>query len=283
MKGICKFILLPAFLAVLSQPASAGLREDVECLSAPFMEGRAHASRGGVEASAYLVRRFAGMGYAPLIMAFRTDKGVGRNIVVVHRGDTRSDKYTLVCAYYDALGCLGGAVYPGADSNASGVAVMLNLAEELKGCGKNFVFAALDAHSEAIAGAEALAAAGDWKFSMVVNLDTIGSTLAPPNKYRPDFLIVLGGKKYEKSLEAANQESRLRLYYDYYRSAAFTDYFYKRASDQAPFLRKGIPCLMFTSGITMNTNKTTDSCNTLDYDILSKRGLLILKWLLASA
>ena len=34
-------------------------------------------------------------------------------------------------AYYDALGVKDGALYPGADSNASGVAVLLDVARLL--------------------------------------------------------------------------------------------------------------------------------------------------------
>lgn len=253
--------------------------DDVRCLSDSLMEGRAHASRGAVEAASYICRRLSAVGYQTSLQTFRTGKGVGRNIIAVHKGDPRSDRYILVCAHYDGLGMMNGRVYPGADCNASGVAVLLFLAEELKTSGKNFVFAALDAHYQDLAGATALSESGLWTFSMVVNLDTVGSTLAPPNKYRPDFMIVLGGKQYEKSLEEANCASRLRLYYDYYRSKSFTDYFYSKISDQAPFLAKKVPAVMFTSGITMNTNKTTDSAQTLDYDILDKRSVLILNWL----
>ena len=119
---------------------------------------------------------------------------------------------------------------------------------------------------------------------MVVNIDTIGSSLAPPNKYRPDFLIVLGGNDFEKQnskqFDKANEGPRLRLYYDYYRSKSFTEYFYTRISDQAPFLRKGIPAVMFTSGITMNTNKVIDTAETLDWGILERRAELIRNWLL---
>ncbi len=36
---------------------------------------------------------------------------------------------------------------------------------------------------------------------------------------------------------------------------------------------------MFTSGITMNTNKASDTPDTLDYDILDRRIRLIAWWL----
>ena len=225
------------------------------------------------------MRRFQQSGLGCKIQFFRTDKGVGRNIYAVSRGNPRSDRYILVIAHYDGLGIINGNLYPGADSNASGVAVLLHLADSLCLEGRNYIFAALDAHSEGLVGAEQFCRL-PYSHSLVVNLDTIGSTLAPPNKYRPDFLIALGGKKYEKQLEALNADGpKLRLYYDYYRSKGFTDYFYSKISDQAPFLRKGVDAVMFTSGITLNTNKPDDSAQTLDYSVLERRADLICTWL----
>ncbi len=279
MKGICKFLVALGYLMMLAAPLRAGIKDDVLCLADSLMEGRGHASRGAVEAASYICRRMKQIGYDPSIQSFATDKGVGRNIVAVWRGNLRSDKYTLVCAHYDGLGLIGGNIYPGADSNASGVSVLLYLAEKLRDSGKNFIFVALDAYSQGLAGAEAFAAV-PWKLSMVVNLDTIGSILAPPNKYRPDYLIALGGKKFEKSMEAANAETRLRIYYDYYGSKSFTEYFYTKISDQAPFLKKKIPSVMFTSGITMNTNKTTDCAASVDFTMLERRAEFIKNWFL---
>ena len=270
-------------MAFVCLPVYAGLRDDTEHLSHPLLEGRGHASRGSVEASLYILRRMQQIGLNPRIQSFMTGRGVGRNIYAVSKGNPRSDKYTLICAHYDGVGTIDGNVYPGADSNASGVAVMLYLAEQLKGSGRNFIFVALDAYSERLAGADQFADM-PYKLSMVVNIDTIGSTLAPPNKYRPDFLIALGGKDFEKQygkqLDKANEGPRLRLYYDYYRSKNFTEYFYSQISDQAPFLRKGIPAVMFTSGITMNTNKVIDTAGTLDWGVLERRAELIRNWLL---
>ena len=274
MKRIRIFLLLLCAACLHGLPARAGLRDDVLSLSDSIMEGRGFGSRGAVEASAYIMRRLRGIGLEPIVQGFPGHGSVGHNVLAVCRGDRRSERYTLVCARYDGLGKIDGTVYPGADANASGVAVLLYLAEALKDSGRNFIFAALDGHSDGMSGAEALAG-GPWKLGLVVNLDTIGSTLAPPNKYRPDYLIALGGKKWEKLLETCNAGTGLRLYYDYYRSKSFTDYFYSKISSQAPFLRRGVPAVMFTSGITMNTNKSSDTPDSLDYEVLQRRAELI--------
>lgn len=213
---------------------------------------------------------------------YRTPSGVIRNVTGIHKGNPKSSSYVLVTAYYDGIGTADGVVYPGADANASGVAMLLSLADSLASSRSNYIFAAIDGHNSGRIGAEILSQEA-WKISTVANIDIIGSTLAPPNKYRTDFIIVLGGddfeKKNAKALDKLNMGPGLRIYYDYYRSKGFTDYFYNTASDQTPFLLKGIPAVMFTSGITMNTNKPDDTFDTLDYEVMERRRALILSWL----
>ena len=50
-------------------------------------------------------------------------------------------------------------------------------------------------------------------------------------------------------------------------------------SDQRIFLEHDIPAVMFTSGITLNNNKVTDTPDTLDYTLMRKRIQLIFYWL----
>ena len=113
----------------------------------------------------------------------------------------------------------------------------------------------------------------------MVNLDLLGSSLAPVSAARPDYLIALGGGPYRMALESAARGPRLDLTYDYYGSETFTEIFYRRVSDQRCFLEAGIPAVMFTSGITQHTNQVTDTPATLDYDLLRRRIDLIATWL----
>jgi hypothetical protein len=45
------------------------------------------------------------------------------------------------------------------------------------------------------------------------------------------------------------------------------------------FVEGGIPSVLFTSGITMNTNKVEDTPATLDLAVLRKRVLLVFEWM----
>ncbi|MBQ3898169.1 MAG: hypothetical protein II742_06710, partial [Clostridia bacterium] len=79
----------------------------------------------------------------------------------------------------------------------------------------------------------------------------------------------------------ANKSSGLGLdiAFDYYGSKDFTEIFYRRINEQRVFLEHGVPAVMFTSGITFNNNKTSDSAETLDYPILRRRIILIFNYL----
>ena len=182
-------------------------------------------------------------------------------------------------AYYDGLGVLDGTLYPGADSNASGVAALLALSERLKGRG-DVMLAFVDGHNSGLSGSAALAERlRGRKLSMVVNLDILGGTLAPVDKYWKDYLIALGADRYSKTFEKCNEGLMLHLYYDYYRSRSFTDLFYRRIGDHKEFLSWGAPVIVFTSGITLNTNRPDDTASTLDYEVFSRRVEFIARFL----
>lgn len=230
---------------------------------------------------------------------------VGRNIIGFLPGKNTSgkDKYVIIAAHYDSHGVIDGNLYPGADSNASGVVAMLNLAvmfgkmKELgRDYGKNLIFVATDAKERNSAGAEALMAeirsgslrnpsSGEAitmdKIYATVVLDIIGSTLEPIHKGRNDFLIMLSGGQFTFDLTRANEGPGLGLDIatNYYGSQSFTEMFHRRFGDQKVFTQNGLTCAVFTSGITMLTNKTSDTAGTLDYEILRKRIFLIFHWL----
>lgn len=230
---------------------------------------------------------------------------VGRNIIGFLPGKNTSgkDKYVIIAAHYDSHGVIDGNLYPGADSNASGVVAMLNLAvmfgkmKDLgRDYGKNLIFVATDAKERNSAGAEALMAeirsgslrnpsSGEAitmdKIYATVVLDIIGSTLEPIHKGRNDFLIMLSGGQFTFDLTRANEGPGLGLDIatNYYGSQSFTEMFHRRFGDQKVFTQNGLTCAVFTSGITMLTNKTSDTAGTLDYEILRKRIFLIFHWL----
>lgn len=272
-KIIFTFLLLPAALLRPGEVKVSPevLRSDVEFLSDSLCTGRATGTAGSVEAAAYIVRRLTSMGYSVQSQAFGfgSDR-TGHNLVASSPAAASGD-VILLMANYDGLGTIGSRIYPGADSNASGVAALLSLAEKLKGRG-DIVFAFTDARNAGSAGAKALKdLLKGRRIKLAASLEIIGSSLAAVDEYWPDYLIVLGGERFRSAFERCNRGLQLHLYYQYYRSRSFTELFYRRSGDQSVFLADGIPSLLFTSGITHNTNKLSDTSDTLDYDIFARR------------
>lgn len=257
----------PAAAAALAQQEA--LRADVEFLSDSLCAGRATGTRGCVEAAAYIIRRLSAMGCEPSVQSFRIDSArVGHNILVIPE---TSRPVIVLTAYYDGLGVLDGRLYPGADSNASGVAALLSVAARLRDRA-DVLIAFLDAHNANLAGADALRRAlKGRRIQLLVNFDILGSTLAPVDKFWPDFLIALGADRHRALLEECNAGLQLHYYHTYYRSRTFTEVFYRRVGDQRAFLADGVPTIVFTSGITDFTNKPGDTPETLDYPVFAKR------------
>ena len=279
----------------------------VEFRNDSICEGRGTGTGGGFEAAAWIIRRFKDAGVIPFgsySKAFRYDGVTGHNVIGICPSSTPSDRYVIIAAHYDNIGVLSGHFYPGADSNASGVSVLVNLADvfcrirESGGyIGCNLIFVALDGKQQDMAGAQALfdSMSGGAFFDpynhrmvsmdrvkMMVNIDIIGSTLEPVRRDRKDYLIMLSNDtSLQSAMSAINMmhEPSMDLSFDYYGSKDFTDLFLRRIGDQKVFVEHGVPSVLFTSGITMNTNKVDDTSATIDYPILKRRTQLIFRWL----
>ena len=286
----------------------AGLRTRVAFLSDSLCAGRAPGTAGSVHAQAAIARQFAASGLRPCrdgwFRGFRTLAGAPAHNVVGFLPGSGSG-YVVVAAHFDHIGTLSGSLYPGADSNASGVASLLTLArmfQKMKELGKTYsrsvIFVALDGKEQGLGGANHL-----WKeiadgrlidpvrgipvrpedIDRMVNIDQVGGTEAPIHRNRKDYLIMLcepeNGRKDALLIANQSPEVNLDLGFDYYGSKDFTRVFYRTISDQKPFLDNGIPSVMFTSGITLRNNKTDDNADSLDYSVLRRRVLAIFYYL----
>lgn len=276
-------------------------------------EGRGSGQKGGGIAAIWLQREFERIGLMKMSGGYAhavplKDGRYGRNIIGMLPGSktTTRERYVIVGAHYDHLGILDGKIYPGADANASGTAALLSLAEmlsEYKDGGKihdsNVIFVAFDAKEHDMAGSKEL-----WRMirngqlrdpqsgktitkeqiALMVNIDQIGCTISPLESGRKDYIIMLGTDSLKPIkrdlLRICNRMFAIDLEIDltYYGSKNFTRMFY-RLSDQRVFVDNGIPAVLFTSGITMNTNKPRDNAQTIDTEILRKRIFLIYHWL----
>lgn len=294
------------------------LERQVAFLSDGICGGRAAGTKGGTEAAAFIARRFSEAGLEAinggekeksLFQSFRCENGdCGHNVIGFFNGSRKQKdcSYIIVGAHFDNLGTIGTTMYPGADANASGVVAAISIAEMFrmskmigKAYGKSLIFVAFDAKNNGMAGsAEFWKALCNGRFKdphtgmtiwpenveLMVNLDQLGCTSAPIDPSRNDYLLAVDNGTLSPEDRAAlgwcNRlfDLNLQLCHDYYGSANFTKVFFK-ITDVKTFAADGIPSVLFTSGITMNTNKPYDTAQTLDYAVFKKRIYLIYHWI----
>jgi len=289
------------------------LAREISFLTDSICEGRASGTKGSFEAAMWVQRKFEESGLVCMTGSwshgFKVKEDMpGRNVIGMLPGSKSipCDRYVIVGAHYDHIGILEGKMYPGADANASGVTAMTSLAEifgAMRKMGKiyssNIIFVAFDAKEYDFKGSEALwdmiehglllnpvtgEAVTKDKITLMVNIDQIGSSLSPVRQDRKDYIIMLGTKSLDEDrkefLQDCNDETGMDMdiALDYYGSENFTEIFY-RLSDQRVFVDNNKPAVLFTSGITMNNNKTWDRTENLDLDIYQKRIKLMYHWI----
>ena len=267
-------------------------------LSHDMNHGRATGTRDAARVARYIETHFRQYGLEPFCegsfyQPFPADSAsgtVGRNVIGFVPSAVPSDKYVIITAHYDHLGVLDGNIYNGADDNASGVTVLLNLADMFgtmkktrTGPDKNIIFAALDAKELNMAGSKHFInhlSLGKDSIICAINIDQIGSVLEPVHETDTSFVIVLGEQTLRRQdrgfIDLCNRYYNIGLDIDhtFYGSKNFTELFYQ-LSDQIVFHRAGIPALVFTSGFHRHTYKTTDDPDIISYPVMKKRTLLI--------
>ena len=260
--------------------------------------GRATGTRDAARVARYIETHFRQYGLEPFcegsfyqpFLADSASGTVGRNVIGFVPSAVPSDEYVLITAHYDHLGVLDGNIYNGADDNASGVTVLLNLADMFgtmkktkTGPDKNIIFAALDAKELNMAGSKHFVdhlIIGKDSIICAINIDQIGSVLEPVHETDTSFVIVLGEQTLRKEsrglIDLCNRYYNIGLDIDhtFYGSENFTRLFYQ-LSDQIVFHEAGIPALVFTSGFHRHTYKTTDDPDIISYPVMKKRTLLI--------
>jgi hypothetical protein len=160
----------------------------VHTLADPGMEGRGAGTDGGARARAWIAERFRAIGLDPVgedyqlpfEFAARPDgtptRGV--NLAGVCASDDEHAPVIVVSAHYDHLGIRNGEVFHGADDNASGVAVLLALAEQCRQRPflHTLMFVAFDAEEHGLQGARAFVVSPPVALDRVrlnVNMDMV--------------------------------------------------------------------------------------------------------------
>ncbi len=248
---------------------------DLQTLAADDMQGRKSGSDGHQKAATYIASRFASMGLKkfgdsyqqPFSYSQAFQDHDGSNVVGWVEGTAKPDYFIVITAHYDHLGHRGSRIFNGADDNASGVSIMLSLAQYLSTHAPNhsFLFVATDMEETGLYGSKAFlqnppVAAQNMLLNL--NLDMLG------NGGRKDELYVLGSSQFNELTDwlkiigeqSRSDDFRLRVGYkgSFHRTLSTGERVnWKQASDHASFARADIPFLYF-GGDTHNQYHTPD-------------------------
>jgi hypothetical protein len=117
----------PPALTAEEESCRDRLRAHVVALAGTIGERNARHHDGLVRARDYVAAELRGAGLAPALLPFEHDGTAFHNVEAVLPGRTPSDGSVVVGAHYDSV-----AGSPGANDNASGVAVTIELARALR-------------------------------------------------------------------------------------------------------------------------------------------------------
>ena len=287
MKNTLFLIFLVAFISCKTDINQENrIKEDVTFLASDALEGRQTGTDGEKKAAMYIANRFKELGLEakgtegylqPFTFKPKTNPHdevkfdvngdgtiTGNNVIGFV--DNKAENTIIIGAHFDHLG-FGGegslyrdsikAVHNGADDNASGVSVLLNLAAKLKekNTNNNYLFMALSGEEMGLLGSNYFVknpTIDTKKVSYMINMDMVGrmkkdSTLAVYGTgTSPIFKQVL--KSHNDNFKLIQQESGVG------------------PSDHTSFYLADIPVLHFFTGQHEDYHKPGDDSEKLNYD-----------------
>src|SRR5688500_910590 len=278
---IVKGLGLVVLITVCAQAQPAKLRVDADRLLAtvtlladPKFEGRAAGSPGGIAARGVIGERFRSIGLERIgtgyLVSFTfapksaNTQVTGANVIGLCPGKDPSLPVFVVSAHYDHLGIRDGVIFPGADDNASGVAVLLELAAY---CRKNpfrrsIVFAAFDAEEGGLNGARAFVASPPVprdRIALNVNLDMVSRS--------DKRAIYVAGTHHtpelQPPLEQVAKTARVKVLFGHDRPGTGSDD-WTNQSDHGAFHAAKIPFVYFGVEDHADYHKPTDTADKIN-------------------
>jgi len=257
------------------------MRRHVQALTANEMQGRALGTEGLEQAARYITDQFRRAGLQTLNGTYQqrwqaTLPGYGHvemaNVVGMIPGSNRSlsGQPVIIGAHYDHLGLdeASGRQYPGADDNASGIAVMLEVASSLSRSyspERPILFVAFTGEEEGLLGSQYFVnnPPGSFdadSFYAMVNLDAVGrlegrklQVFATDSAYEWPFMAQ--GIGFTIGLRSTFPAETIA------------------SSDHVSFLNAGIPAIHMFSGVHNDYHRVTDSADSLDIQGMSQVAL----------
>ncbi|MBX7103936.1 MAG: M28 family peptidase [Gemmataceae bacterium] len=207
-------------------------------------------------------------------------KVVGRNVGAYLPGSdpALADEWIILAAHYDHLGVRFGKMHPGADDNASGVAMLLEVAEAMalapEKPKRSVFFISFDLEEIGLQGSTHFVTNPPRpyaKLKAMLVADIIGRSMAG---VMDEHLFVLGS---ETSPELTNLSKAVRPEAGLSVARLGHDLVGTR-SDYGPFRDRKTPFLFFTTGVHKDYHRSTDLPDRINYAKLTK----ISRWIEAA-
>jgi hypothetical protein len=273
------------------------LRAHVYHLASPEFMGRRGA--GAARASRHLAAAFERLHlqpafgnsyYQPIPWLLAEEKKkesfIGRNVGALLPGTDPKlkDEWILLSAHYDHLGQQGNSYYPGADDNASGVAMLLEVAERFalqkEKPRRTILFVCFDQEESGLLGSTHFAVHPPRDFKKLkasLTADMLGRSMV---NVMDEYVFALGSEtspQLRKLLNEVKPEAGLKV------GRIGADLIGTR-SDYGPFRDRHVPFLFFSTGQHPDYHQPSDLPDRIDYVKLRRISLWIsdLTWKLAN-
>ena len=200
IRNISDSIIDQTILDLVDNVHGNDIRSYINILASDSFEGRAAGSVGYDKAAYFLVKHFEKNGIKPVLGSFfqtfkietRTvrsqvylnrvtgDSVETMNVIGIKEGSTYRDEYVVITAHLDHLGKKQDSIYYGANDNASGVAVMMAVAQALKDVPtkRSLLFVAFTGEEVGLMGSAYFVTHPPMdlkKIKFMINLDLVGS------------------------------------------------------------------------------------------------------------
>jgi hypothetical protein len=255
-------------------PEQARLKAHVVTLASPEFAGRRGA--GGVKAAEYVVEGFKTLGLEPFfpgryeqtIPGKDGGPALGRNVGDILRGSDPAlrDEFVILAAHFDHLGTRGDVVYPGADDNATGVGMMLEVARVLRDSAqrprRSVMFIGFDLEEAGLFGSRYFAEHSPVPLSQValfVTADMLGRSLGGVCR---DDVFVMGAEHAPAVRPWVERAARNR---GVTVGQLGSDVLLLDRSDYGPFRSRKIPYLFFSTGENPVYHTPRDVPETIDF------------------
>jgi hypothetical protein len=298
--------IAPSGAAGSARVDEAHLISDLETLSSEGFGGRLPGTDGSRRAQRFILERFRTLGLKPVngsyeqkfsfthhsikgaVMPsrrFRNDFPDATNIMGVLVGTSEPERYTVVSAHYDHLGVRGGQLYPGADDNASGVAVMLAAATYFSRhpTARSLLFIAFDGEEEGLQGSGHFVSHAPVDMKQValdINLDMVGRGLDNTPAGSPGTLYAAGtyqSPSLHDPIAAAAAGRNIRLLFGHDRPMYLAGGVesWVHSSDHGSFHDAGIPFIYFGVEDHPDVHKPTDTADRIPHPFFVEASNLI--------